>query len=124
MNSLYVAIGGALGSVARYQMDGWVQAKIGAQFPYGTLAVNVVGSLLLALVMFIALHTEAISPSMRIALSTGVIGGFTTYSTFNYETLHLAQSGAVALAVINVAVTLVACLAAGVAGIWVARLAG
>ena len=49
MNSLYVAIGGALGSVARYQMDGWVQAKLGARFPYGTLAVNVVGSFLLAL---------------------------------------------------------------------------
>ena len=55
---------------------------------------------------------------------TGVLGGFTTYSSFNYETLHLAQSGAAGLAVVNVAVTLIVCLAAGVAGIWVARLAG
>ena len=55
---------------------------------------------------------------------TGVLGGFTTYSSFNYETLHLAQSGAAGLAVVNVAVTLVACLLAGVAGIWLARAVG
>jgi len=118
MNSLYVAIGGALGSVARYQMDGWVQAKFGAQFPYGTLAVNVVGSFLLALLMFVALHTEAISPSMRLALSTGVIGGFTTYSTFNYETLRLAQNGAWALVALNLVGTLAGCLIAGALG-WI-----
>jgi CrcB protein len=113
MNSLYVAIGGALGSVARYLMDGWVQAKLGAHFPFGTLAVNVVGSFFLALVMYIALHTDAISPSMRVALSTGVIGGFTTYSTFNYETLRLAQNGAWTMGALYLVATVAGCLIAG-----------
>ena len=63
-------------------------------------------------------------PSARSVLVTGVLGGFTTYSSFNYETLHLAQSGAAGLAVLNVALTLVACLLAGGAGIWLARAVG
>jgi len=116
MNSLYVGIGGAIGSVARYHLEGWVQARLGPQFPFGTLAVNVLGSFLLALVMFVGLRTEAIPPTVRIALSTGVMGGFTTYSTFNYETLQLAQDGAWALCALNIAATVAGCLAAGALG--------
>lgn len=116
MNTLYVAIGGAVGSVARYHLEGWVQARLGAQLPFGTLAVNVLGSFLLALVMFLGLHTDAIPPAARIGLSAGVLGGFTTYSTFNYETLRLAQDGAWALFAVNVAATVAGCLAAGALG--------
>jgi len=62
-----------------------------------------------------------IDNDLRLIIVTGGLGGFTTYSSFNYETLHLAQSGAAALAVVNVVITLVGCLAAGIAGIWLAR---
>lgn len=116
MNTLYVGIGGAIGSVARYHLAGWVQARLGAQFPFGTLAVNVLGSFLLALLMFLGLRTEAISPTARIALSAGVMGGFTTYSTFNYETLSIAQDGAWALSALNVVATVAGCLCAGALG--------
>jgi CrcB protein len=116
MNSLYVAIGGAVGSVARYWLGGWVQARLGAQFPFGMLAVNVVGSFLLALVMFVALRTESISPGARLTLSTGLLGGFTTYSTFDYETLRLAEEGGWALGVLNLVATVGEYLAAGAFG--------
>ena len=116
MNSLYVGIGGAVGSVVRYHLDGWVQARLGGQFPYGTLVVNVLGSFLLSLLMFLALRTEANSPTVRNALSTGVIGGFTTYSTFNYETLRFVQAGAWPLSAMNIGATVSGCLVAGALG--------
>ena len=75
--------------------------------------MNVIGSFLASVLMVLALERSALSPDLRLILVTGVLGGFTTYSSFNYETLHLAQSGAGGLAVVNVAVTLIACLAGG-----------
>ena len=72
----------------------------------------------------VALERSVLTLDQRLVLVTGVLGGFTTYSSFNYETLHLAQSGAGMLAVVNVAVTLVACLLAGIAGIWLGRTLG
>lgn len=116
MNNLYVAIGGAVGSVARYQLGGWIQARLGAQLPFGTLAVNLLGSFLLALVMFVGLRTDAFSPGARLALSVGLMGGFTTYSTFNYETLQLAEQSGWAWGALNVAATVAGCLAAGALG--------
>jgi CrcB protein len=118
-----ICLGGAIGSGARYLFSTAMTRAFG-NFPFGTMGVNVIGSFFASVVMVLALEKSAISPDLRFFLVTGVLGGFTTYSSFNYETLHLAQSGAAALAVINVAVTVVACLAAGLAGIWVARLAG
>ena len=116
MNSLYVAIGGAIGSVARYQLDAWVQARNGSRFPWGTFVVNVLGSFLLAVLMFAALRTDAVSPTVRVALSAGVLGVFTTYSTFNYETLRLAQGGAWSMCILNVVATVVGCFLAGALG--------
>ena len=116
MNSLYVGMGGALGSVARYWLDAWVQARLGARLPFGTLAVNAVGSFLLALLMVVAAGTGAVPPAVRIALAAGVLGGFTTYSTFNYETLRLAQDGALGLGVLNDVATVLGCLVAGALG--------
>jgi len=120
---LLICLGGAVGTGARYLFATAMTRAFG-NFPFGTLGVNVLGSFLASVVMVLALERSALAPDLRLILVTGVLGGFTTYSSFNYETLHLAQSGATALAVINVAVTVVACLAAGLAGIWVARLAG
>jgi fluoride exporter len=113
---LLVALGGALGSVARYGVGVAAPRVLGAGFPWGTLLVNVVGSFLIALVMHLAVATAAISPSARLFLTTGVMGGFTTYSTFNYETLNLVGERLWGVAALNVAVTVVGCLVAGVLG--------
>jgi CrcB protein len=118
-----ICLGGAVGTGARYLFSTAMTRAFG-NFPFGTLGVNVIGSFLASLVMVLALERSALSPDVRFFLVTGVLGGFTTYSSFNYETLHLAQSGAVGLAAVNVAVTLVACMLAGIGGIWLARALG
>jgi CrcB protein len=107
---IMVCLGGAVGSGARYLIALW------APMPWATLIVNVAGSFLLAFLM------ESMPPSdVRVMLTVGVMGGFTTYSTFNYETTAYLRAGASGAAAMNIAVTLVGCLAAGVAGLAVAR---
>ena len=118
---LWICLGGAAGTGARYLLSGWALAAFGATFPYGTLAVNLVGSFLVGLLMQIGLTTPLMSPTLRLALTTGVMGGFTTYSTFNYETIRYFQDGSWELAFGNVAATLAGCLAAGLAGIAAGR---
>jgi CrcB protein len=122
MMTLWVGLGGALGTMARYQLDGWIQRRLGSGFPWGTLAINVLGSFLLVLLMHLALRTEILRPEVRITLTTGVLGGFTTYSTFNYETLRYLQEGAWGLGVLNLAATLLGCLLAGLLAWGVGRL--
>ncbi len=119
---LLVALGGALGSVGRYWVGGLAPRLLGPAFPYGTLVVNLVGSFLISLVMGVALHSTNVPVNVRLFLTTGVIGGFTTYSTFNYETLVLLQQKLWLTAGLNLAGTLCGCLVAGVLGLWVARL--
>jgi CrcB protein len=118
---LWICGGGAAGTGARYLLSGWAAAALGAGFPYGTLAVNVLGSFAVGLIMQIGLATPLLSPTLRLSLTTGVMGGFTTYSTFNYETIRYVQDGAWQLAAANVAITLVGCLAAGFAGLALGR---
>ena len=117
---LLICVGGAVGTGARYLFSTAMTRAFG-NFPFGTLGVNVIGSFLASIVMVLALEKSALSPDMRLILVTGVLGGFTTYSSFNYETLHLVQSGAVTLAIVNVLVTLVTCMLAGIGGVWLAR---
>lgn len=112
----WVCVGGAFGSGSRYLLSAWVQGAAASTFPWGTLAVNGIGSFLLSLLMVIGLETEAFSPLLRLALTTGVMGGFTTYSTFNYETQKLLQEGAWIPAGANVLGTVLACLVAGFLG--------
>jgi CrcB protein len=118
----WICLGGAIGTGARYLLSGWLQRATGAGFPWGTLAVNLIGSFLLGLVMQVSLTTDLISPTLRLAIATGVLGGFTTYSSFNYETLRLFQEDAWLLGLANLGVTVVACLLAGVLGLWSGRL--
>lgn len=118
---LWICAAGAAGTGARYLLSGWALAVLGAGFPYGTLAVNVIGSFLIGFVMQVGLATPLLSPTLRMTLTTGFIGGFTTYSTFNYETIRYVQDGAWKLAVGNVLITLLICLAAGFAGIALGR---
>ncbi|MBK8010491.1 MAG: fluoride efflux transporter CrcB [Deltaproteobacteria bacterium] len=118
----FVALGGAIGSGARYIVSVFVDRWLQRSFPFGTFAVNVLGSLLLgALIEYFIAH-KSHHPGLRLALTTGLMGGFTTYSTFNYETLHLTGEGAYGVAALYVAATLVACLVGGAIGIQLGRL--
>jgi CrcB protein len=121
---LLVCLGGAAGSGARYLLGGVAQRALGAAFPFGTLAVNLLGSFLIAIIMHLGLDKQVLSPDVRIFLATGIMGGFTTYSSFNFETTRLLQQGAVALGLLNVGLTLLGCFAAGVLGLVVGRWLG
>jgi fluoride exporter len=118
---LLICLGGAAGTGARHLISLWAGRAFGAAFPFGTLLVNVGGSFTLGLIMQIALTTSLIGPNARLILATGVMGGFTTYSTFNYETLEMLRTGSWLGAVVNVSVTVVGCLAAGALGIAAGR---
>jgi len=119
---LWICLGGAAGTGARYLLSGWLLRTAGPGFPWGTLAVNVLGSFLLGLIMQVAIATDLLSPTLRLALTTGVMGGFTTYSTFNYETLQYLQQSDWLMGSLNLAVTVVACLTAGSLGLAAGRL--
>jgi len=118
----WICLGGAAGTGARYLLSGWVLAALGPAFPYGTLAVNTVGSFLLGAIMHVALTTRLLAPTLRLALTAGVLGGFTTYSTFNYETTNYFRAGAWGLGMVNAGATFFGCLAAGLTGLALARL--
>lgn len=116
---LLVCAGGALGSGARYLLAIWAARQFGTTFPYGTLLVNVSGCFLLAFLMQVS---TPLNPDLRLALATGVMGGFTTYSTFNYETTAYVRDGAWMAAAANVTVTLAVCFGAGILGAAAGRL--
>ena len=118
---LLIGFAGALGTVARYQVGLWAGRTLGTGFPYGTLAVNVVGCFLIALIAEIAVTTTLISPTLRLTLMTGFMGGLTTYSSFNYETTRFLQDRDWASGLLNLGVTLMACFVAGLLGLAVAR---
>jgi CrcB protein len=117
---LLVGLGGCIGSVARYLVATCVQSRSGSLFPFGTLAVNVLGCLVIGALMALAVERESLSPNLRLLLVTGVLGGFTTFSAFGYETLALVEiERRPLLALANVAVEVVLGLAAAWAGWWV-----
>ena len=89
----YIAIGSALGGVSRYLVGGLVQRASGAGFPTGTLVVNVTGSFLLGLFLRYGLETPTLTPELRAFLTIGFCGGYTTFSTFSYETAALLEDG-------------------------------
>jgi len=120
IRTLLVAFGGMLGSVARYWLSGAIQDVAGFAFPFGTLGVNVLGSFVVGVVMALSLERGTLGPNARIFLAIGLCGGFTTMSTFSYETLALLRGGETALGVANVAATLGACLAA----VWLGQTVG
>lgn len=121
MQLLYIGIFGGLGCVARYLASGWVYQLAGRNLPYGTLFVNVVGSFLLALLMVLGLRSAFFSPEIRMGLAVGFMGGFTTFSTFSYETLRLLEDGSFWQAGVNILLNIVLCLCFAILGALVAR---
>ncbi len=116
-----LAAGGGLGTALRYAVGLGATRWLGVGFPWATLAVNVLGSLLLGVVMEAAGEREIAGVQARLVLGTGVLGGFTTYSSFNRETIRLAEQGAWGRAIVYVLATLLVCLLAGVGGVALAR---
>jgi CrcB protein len=111
-----ICLGGAAGTGARFLVATGMLRWLGPTFPFGTLTVNVTGSFLLAIIVELGLTYGAISPDVRVVLATGVMGGFTTYSSFNWEMIALAQEGRLLTAGLYLAATLLGCLAGGLAG--------
>ena len=118
---LLVFLGSGVGGGLRYAIGLWAGPRLGPGFPYGTLIVNLLGCFLLALIAQLALHLSGFPANLRLALTTGVMGGLTTYSTFNYETSTLYADGATRTAALYLAVTVVGCLVAGALGLMVGR---
>ncbi len=120
MNVFAVAIGGATGAVARYWMSSAVTRQFGAGFPYGTLSVNVLGSLLMG-ALFIVIVDRPMPDAWRLALTVGLLGAFTTFSTFSLDTLILLEQGELLRALTNIVVSVALCLLAVFAGASIAR---
>ena len=118
---LAIAGGGALGAVLRFGMSNAVYRILGREFPYGTLAVNVLGSLLMGFLFVMLVERLAISAEWRAALLVGLLGAFTTFSTFSFETLALFESGEPVKAMTNIALSVFLCLAATWLGLSLGR---
>jgi CrcB protein len=121
MQTLAIAAGGAVGAVLRFWMSSGVYGLLGRTFPYGTLAVNVLGSLVMGLLYVLLLDKLALGPAARAALLVGLLGAFTTFSTFSIETLNLMEEGELLKAVLNVGLSVVLCLAAAWLGVLTGR---
>jgi CrcB protein len=113
----YIALGGVVGTLARYLLQGWVQQRSGlATFPVGTLAINLSGSFILGFVVRFAVGSTLINPDMRAALTIGFCGAFTTMSTFSYESMKLLADGEYWFAGLYMGGTVIGCLGAVIAG--------
>jgi fluoride exporter len=113
--------GGGVGSMLRYAVGLWVEARVGPGFPWGTFAVNVSGCFLIGVIATLADEHAWITPAARLALVTGVLGGFTTFSTFGLETWELVEDGHALLALANAAASLGVGIAAVVLGVQLTR---
>lgn len=109
---LGIGIGGFFGSIARYLLSGWISRYTTLSFPFGTLAVNMVGSFILGLIMALSLRTLLVSDTLRIVVGVGFLGALTTFSTFSYETMRLIGERSWYLAVWNIGLNLFGCLVA------------
>lgn len=122
MNILIIGVGGFVGAILRYLVSGWTHRIAGASFPYGTLAVNVIGSFLLGFFLIIAEGRFIISPQVRSFIAIGLLGAFTTFSTFSFESIMLIREMMYIQALLNMALNLILGLIAVWLGITLARL--
>jgi CrcB protein len=119
---LLIALGGAIGTIARYLTSLVALRWFGPEFPYGTLIVNLTGAFVIGLVQELGAEAAVVSDNTRLFLTTGMMGGMTTYSTFSYETVRLMETNAWASAWMNVVVTTAVCLGLCFLGMMVGRL--
>ena len=118
---IYIAIGGAIGAVLRFTLSNSVYALLGRGFPWGTLVVNVFGSLLMGLLYVFFVERMSVSVEIRSLILIGLLGAFTTFSTFSIETLNLIESGDLIPAGINMFVSVFCCVAACWLGLMLGR---
>lgn len=118
---LAIAAGGSIGAVMRYLVSTGIYSWLGRGFPYGTLVVNVLGSLAMGLLYELFLQRLSISPEVRAALLVGFLGAFTTFSTFSIETINLIEQGDLLKAVTNMLASVILCVLAAWCGLQMAR---
>jgi CrcB protein len=123
MNALLIFLGGGLGSLARYGTGKFFAAFTTFGFPFGTLAANIISSLLLGIFLGLASGKPEQLNSMKFFIAIGFCGGFSTFSTFSAETFELIKNGMIGYAAINILISVVVCIISIAAGIWFGRLA-
>lgn len=116
MNIVFVGLGGFIGASTRYLISLYASKLFTSKIPIGTLTVNILGSLIMGIVMELTLKTSLISPHMKLFLTTGFLGGLTTFSTFSYETMELIEKGELLLAIFNIALNLLLSLGGAILG--------
>ena len=121
MQLIAIATGGAIGALFRFWVSGTVHQLAGRNFPYGTLTVNVVGSLLIGLLYVVFHERLEVAPQWRALLMIGVLGAFTTFSTFSLETLELLEKGDLLKAALNIVLNVGLCVLAAWIGVLSAR---
>lgn len=121
MTLVLVGVGGFLGAVSRYLVDGWVSNLSGATFPFGTLLINVSGSFVLGVLFALSIERAVIPPAIRAPVLIGFIGAYTTFSTLTLETWRLVEGGSLAAAFGNVAGSMLLGMVAVVAGLAIGR---
>jgi fluoride exporter len=115
-----IAAGGAIGALLRFWMSNGIYALLGRAFPYGTLAVNALGSIIMGLLYVLMLERMEISAEWRAALMIGLLGAFTTFSTFSIETMNLVEAGEISKAGLNMFLSVALC----VTGCWLGMVMG
>jgi CrcB protein len=120
MKYLWVALGGALGSVARFAIGLWIYERMGTRFPYGTFVINISGCFIIGFALTMLDERMGLPPQWRLAIPIGFVGAYTTFSTFEYETLRLAHNGQAAIALLYIVLSVVL----GYAAVWLGTMTG
>lgn len=110
MSIISIAIGGAAGSLCRYGMSNGIYLLLGRSFPYGTLAVNILGSFIMGSVYILMIERASVSQELRAGITVGLLGAFTTFSIFSIDTINLIESGEILKAGLNILFSVVLCI--------------